>query len=216
LFFITIPNALLFSLHRSRRKACRSCMRPNHRTRMYPWTTMMKRTTTKMTWRRSWNRTWGLSHSPTYSQIHVTRRFHLYHHYCSTLVSPYTVGIVSSPPPSPLSQCHRQHDSSSCLGRQYPLIAFAWMIEGPLSSYKALYQDSDSTTFLWCVAPGRCRPISTAFTFIFTRNLGGTLAPLLQHRARLAPQNRHIYSSERVLGLLEECARHGRPSRRLG
>ena len=91
------------------------------------------------------------------------------------------------------------------------------MIEGPLSSYKALYQDSESTTFLWrCVAPSRCPSQLLQVSFIFTRNLGGTLAPLLQHWARLAPQNRRTYSGERVLGLLEECARHGRPSRRLG
>ena len=48
---------LTFLLHRSRRRACRSCMRLNRRTRMDPWTTMMMKRMTTMTWRRSWNKT---------------------------------------------------------------------------------------------------------------------------------------------------------------
>ena len=46
-----------FFLCRSRRRACRSCMRLNRRTRMHLWMTMMMKTMTTMIWRRSWNRT---------------------------------------------------------------------------------------------------------------------------------------------------------------
>jgi transcription initiation factor TFIIF subunit beta len=52
-------NELTFPLfmHRSRRRACRSCMRLKRRTPTHRWMTMMMKRMTRMTWRRSWNRT---------------------------------------------------------------------------------------------------------------------------------------------------------------
>jgi transcription initiation factor TFIIF subunit beta len=66
-------NELTFLLfmHSLRRRACRSYMRLNRRTRMHRWMTMTMKRMTRMTWRRSWNRT--LTPRPIY--------FHLYHRY---------------------------------------------------------------------------------------------------------------------------------------